>query len=82
MVNRFDITPSVSIIGPTEDLLMVLQDLYETFSFAEEYHEEYSQWECAYLLRRMKDKINEKITAIQACEIIKQPGKDREKEGI
>ena len=80
MYNRFNITPTVSIIGPADDLLMVLNDLYETFSIAEEYHEEYSQWEQAYIMRRMKDLIYAKITAIEACEIIKSP-EDREKEG-
>ena len=70
MVRMFDITPKVSIIGPTEDLLIVLKDLHKAFSFAEEYHEEYQQWEAAYQARKMKDLIYKKITAIEAGEII------------
>lgn len=78
MLHRFDFMPTVSIIGPADDLLIVLQDLYEAFSFSEEYHEEYMQFMEAYLARICKERIYEKITAIKACEII-QPGKDREK---
>lgn len=81
MVRMFDITPKVSIIGPTEDLLIVLRDLHKTFSVAEEYYEEYQFWEACYQARKMKDMIYNKITAIEAGEIIKQPGRDPEKEG-
>lgn len=79
MYNRFDITPTVSIIGPAADLLIVLQDLHEAFSIAEEYHEEYGQWENAYMMRRMRDMIYAKITAIEACEIIHSPERPGER---
>lgn len=79
MYDRFDITPKVSIIGPAADLLIVLQDLYEAFSIAEEYHEEYGQWENAHMMRRIKDMIDAKITAIEACEIIHSPERPGER---
>lgn len=68
-VQPFDITPTVSIIGPAADLLIVLQDLHDAFFIAEEYHEEYGQWEHAYKMRRMKDMIYAKITAIKPVKL-------------
>lgn len=70
MFRRFDIMPQVSIIGPSEDLLLVLRDLHEAFTFAEEYHEEYQQWESAYQARIMRDALYKEIAAIEAGEII------------
>lgn len=69
MSRRFDIMPKVAIIGPSEDLLIVLRDLHKAFSFAAEYHEEYQQWESAYSARKMRDVIYEEITAIESGEL-------------